>query len=171
MPLTFAEQDLAALEASCRSERDCARRARENRLQRGTAFHASRPFRAVYPADQFVLARWRRPQVDLADGSDVAAALKAARALNGRQSLAKALARLVPEKLAGTILDQMKLSGNLADQGNAVLDKVGTAVNGWLVRPVGSEGYRTAEVTLGVSIHARLMPAPWKQGPSLACIS
>ena len=88
-------------------------------------------------------------QVDLADGSDVAAALKAARALNGRQSLAKALARLVPEKLAGTILDQMKLSGNLADQGNAVLDKVGTAVNGWLVRPVGSEGYRTAEVTLG----------------------
>jgi predicted flavoprotein YhiN len=55
----------------------------------------------------------------------------------------------VPEKLAGTILDQMKLSGNLADQGNAVLDKVGTAVNGWLVRPVGSEGYRTAEVTLG----------------------
>jgi predicted flavoprotein YhiN len=88
-------------------------------------------------------------QIDLADGSDVAAALKAARAINGRQSLAKALARLVPEKLAGTILDQMKLSGNLADQGNAVLDKVGTAVNGWLVRPVGSEGYRTAEVTLG----------------------
>ncbi|MGB3313432.1 MAG: NAD(P)/FAD-dependent oxidoreductase, partial [Albidovulum sp.] len=30
-----------------------------------------------------------------------------------------------------------------------VLDRIGGAVNRWQVKPVGSEGYRTAEVTLG----------------------
>ena len=34
-------------------------------------------------------------------------------------------------------------------ESNAALDRVGAAVNGWRVRPLGSEGYRTAEVTLG----------------------
>ncbi|HIC65172.1 MAG TPA: aminoacetone oxidase family FAD-binding enzyme, partial [Paracoccus sp.] len=37
----------------------------------------------------------------------------------------------------------------LADQGNRVLDSVGARINRWQVRPVGTEGYRTAEVTLG----------------------
>ena len=149
VPLTFAEQDLAAW-------KHLAGVSVTARVGHGkTGFREGLLFthRGLSgPSILQISSYWRDGdmlQVDLADGSDVAAALKAARALNGRQSLAKALARLVPEKLAGTILDQMKLSGNLADQGNAVLDKVGTAVNGWLVRPVGSEGYRTAEVTLG----------------------
>ena len=41
------------------------------------------------------------------------------------------------------------LTGKLAELGNAKLNTVGAAVNGWTVKPVGSEGYRTAEVTLG----------------------
>ena len=30
-----------------------------------------------------------------------------------------------------------------------MLDRLGARVNGWTVRPVGSEGWRTAEVTVG----------------------
>lgn len=37
----------------------------------------------------------------------------------------------------------------MADQRNGILDSVGARVNRWQVRPVGSEGYRTAEVTVG----------------------
>jgi predicted flavoprotein YhiN len=37
----------------------------------------------------------------------------------------------------------------LADQPNTRLDAIGARVNRWHVRPVGTEGYRTAEVTLG----------------------
>ena len=37
----------------------------------------------------------------------------------------------------------------LAEVGDKTLRKVGEAVNRWTVKPVGSEGYRTAEVTLG----------------------
>jgi predicted Rossmann fold flavoprotein len=87
--------------------------------------------------------------VDLAHGQDVAAALKDARRSNGKVSLLKALARHVPEKLAAVILDRLGAAGNLADQGNGVLQSVAKAVHNWEVRPVGSEGYRTAEVTLG----------------------
>ncbi len=41
------------------------------------------------------------------------------------------------------------MNGNLADLPDARLKALGAAVNQWTVKPVGSEGYRTAEVTLG----------------------
>ena len=69
--------------------------------------------------------------------------------MSGRQSLSKALARHLPEKLAATILQRIAVTGTLADQSNATLELVAGAVQRWQVRPVGSEGYRTAEVTLG----------------------
>ncbi|MGC1488830.1 MAG: NAD(P)/FAD-dependent oxidoreductase [Albidovulum sp.] len=99
-----------------------------------------------------VSSYWREGDeviVDLAEGQDVARALKTARGTSGKVSLAKALARHIPEKLAQTVLERLGVSGNLADHGNAVLDAVAAAVQHWRVRPVGSEGYRTAEVTLG----------------------
>ena len=37
----------------------------------------------------------------------------------------------------------------MADLPDKVLRTVADTVNGWRVRPSGSEGYRTAEVTLG----------------------
>lgn len=99
-----------------------------------------------------VSSYWREGDgilVDLAHGQDVVAGLRAARARAGRMSLGRALARFLPEKLAATLLARLGLAGNLADQSNAALDRIGAAVHRWQVRPVGSEGYRTAEVTLG----------------------
>jgi predicted flavoprotein YhiN len=39
--------------------------------------------------------------------------------------------------------------GNLADLSDKHLQRVDAAVNRWRIKPAGSEGYRTAEVTLG----------------------
>ena len=44
---------------------------------------------------------------------------------------------------------QSGLSGRLADHGNRALAQLAAQVQAWQVRPVGSEGYRTAEVTVG----------------------
>ena len=41
------------------------------------------------------------------------------------------------------------LTGNLADQSDARLRDLVDALTNWRVKPTGSEGYRTAEVTLG----------------------
>ena len=149
VPLTFAEQDLGAWKHLAGVSMTASVGHGKVVFREGLLFtHRGLSGPSILQISSY----WREGdmlQIDLADGKDAITELKAARSANGRQSLQKALARLVPEKLAVTILEQMKLSGNLADHGNAALEKVGAAVNGWQVRPVGSEGYRTAEVTLG----------------------
>ncbi|MDO5647565.1 NAD(P)/FAD-dependent oxidoreductase [Paracoccus sp. (in: a-proteobacteria)] len=88
--------------------------------------------------------------VDLSPAHDVAAALRAARADHGRVAVGTALAALLPDRLAAAIAAELGLAGaRLADQPNTRLDAIGARVNRWQVRPVGTEGYRTAEVTLG----------------------
>ena len=87
--------------------------------------------------------------VDLFRGGDVASLLNEDRKEAGRMSVKNALARHVPEKLAGLIVAELGLKGNLADQSKQDLRGLSDRVHGWQVRPSGSEGYRTAEVTLG----------------------
>jgi predicted Rossmann fold flavoprotein len=82
-------------------------------------------------------------------GVDVFEALRAARAQNGKQAVQTVLAALLPKKLAQTIAEQLGTSKNLADMPDRELHRVEAAVNGWRIKPSGSEGYRTAEVTLG----------------------
>ena len=88
-------------------------------------------------------------RVDLAPGMDVAARLAQMRAEAGKVAIHNALARLLPERLAGFAVAEAGLSGRLADQSKAGLARLGAQVHDWQIRPVGSEGYRTAEVTLG----------------------
>lgn len=95
---------------------------------------------------------WREGEgllVDLAHGKDVAAALRDQRQRAGRVSVKNALAMLLPEKVARQVAERAGAVGNLADQSDAVIDRLATAAQRWRVTPAGSEGYRTAEVTLG----------------------
>jgi hypothetical protein len=60
-----------------------------------------------------------------------------------------ALSAFLPKKLAQTIAEQSGALKNLADMPDKELRRIEAAVNGWRIKPSGSEGYRTAEVTLG----------------------
>jgi predicted Rossmann fold flavoprotein len=149
VPLTFAEQELADL-------RPLAGVSVEARVSLGRAsFDEGLLFthRGLSgPSILQISSHWREGDsvaIDLARGADVGAALKAARAAGGRTELAATLARHLPEKVARMVLGRLGLSGRLADQTNAALDRVAAAVHRWQMTPVGSEGYRTAEVTLG----------------------
>lgn len=89
-------------------------------------------------------------EVDLCPGTDMAQALAAQRGSAGRLAVATALARHLPERLAQAITDELGLgAARLADQGNVVLARLAARINRWALTPVGSEGYRTAEVTVG----------------------
>ncbi|WP_347310832.1 NAD(P)/FAD-dependent oxidoreductase [Defluviimonas sp. SAOS-178_SWC] len=149
VPLTFAEQELDRL-------RPLAGISVEARVSLGrTGFDEGLLFthRGLSgPSILQISSYWRegdRLTVDLARGRSVGAALKAARAEAGRVEIQTALARHIPEKVARMILDGLGLKGRLADTSNADLDRLDNAVHRWAVTPVGSEGYRTAEVTLG----------------------
>jgi predicted Rossmann fold flavoprotein len=80
---------------------------------------------------------------------DVFERLKAARQMNGRQSAQTALAEILPKRLAQHLVDTEEISGNMADLSDKRLQRLAAAVQDWRVKPSGSEGYRTAEVTLG----------------------
>ena len=87
--------------------------------------------------------------VDMAPGVDVFARLKAAKSERPRQSLAGALAEIVPKRLAQLLAEPLGSPERLADMPDRLLRAAAESVNAWTVKPVGSEGYRTAEVTLG----------------------
>ncbi len=149
VPLTFAEQDLGRL-------RPLAGIAVEARVSLGRiGFDEGLLFthRGLSgPSILQISSYWREGDsvtVDLARGKSVGAALKAARSEAGRVEIQTVLARHLPEKVARVILDGLGISGRLADQSNAAIERIDAAVHRWQVTPVGSEGYRTAEVTLG----------------------
>lgn len=95
---------------------------------------------------------WREGEaitVALAPGVDVFAALKAAKDANGKQAVHTALGHITPRRLAESLCEREGVHGKLAEVGDKALRRLDEAVNRWTVKPVGSEGYRTAEVTLG----------------------
>ncbi|MDR6287513.1 hypothetical protein E9232_000012 [Inquilinus ginsengisoli] len=91
----------------------------------------------------------REIEVAMLPGTDVFALLRAAKAENGRRALHTVLGTVLPKRLAQAVAAAEGAEGNLADLSDKALRRVDAAVNGWRVLPAGSEGYRTAEVTLG----------------------
>ncbi len=95
---------------------------------------------------------WREGEaitVNMAPSEDVAARMLAAKTENGKQAVHTALGHIIPRRLAEVICAREGLAGKLAEVGDKKLRALAEAVNAWTVKPVGSEGYRTAEVTLG----------------------
>jgi predicted Rossmann fold flavoprotein len=104
------------------------------------------------PAILQISSYWREGQdivIDMAPGVDVLAALKGLRRDHPRQEMATALAGFVPKRLARTIAELTGGPERIADFSDVHLARVAAAVQHWRVRPNGTEGYRTAEVTLG----------------------
>ena len=87
--------------------------------------------------------------IDMAPERDVLALLKQLRRGHPRQELATALAGFLPRRLAQTLADRIGGPDRLADFSDKLLSQVTSAVKAWHVRPSGTEGYRTAEVTRG----------------------
>jgi predicted Rossmann fold flavoprotein len=85
--------------------------------------------------------------VDMAPGTDILDVLKTAKRENAKRQPVTVLAAHLPRRLAELICEGH--SGNIADMSDKALVALAAAVNSWTVKPVGSEGYRTAEVTLG----------------------
>ena len=169
VPLTFAEQELVDLRELAGVSVDARVTLGKVSFEEGLLFtHRGLSGPSILQISSY----WREGDtltVDLARGAGVGAALKAARGEAGQVDLATALSRHLPAKVARMVLGRIGQSGRLADQSNSVLDQVDAAVHRWQVKPVGSEGYRTAEVTLGgidtAGLDARTMEA--KEVPGL----
>ena len=163
VPLTFAEQELAWIGPLAGvSVMGCAS-CGGGRFDEAILFtHRGLSGPAILQVSSY----WREGAavaLDLCPGVDAAAVLRGAKAAAGKGHLAGALARLLPERLARHLAEVAGLSGPLAEVPGAVLDRVAAGLHDWRLVPVGSEGYRTAEVTLGgvdtQALDARTMQA------------
>ena len=104
------------------------------------------------PAILQISSYWREGEdivVDLLPGTDVFDLLRAARAEHPRSALQTVLAWRLPKRLAQMIAEAEPGSGAMAGLSDKALRRIAEAVTAWRIRPAGSEGYRTAEVTLG----------------------
>jgi predicted Rossmann fold flavoprotein len=104
------------------------------------------------PAILQISSYWRAGDdivIDMAPARDILAALKQLRRDHPRQELATALAGFLPKRLAQIIGETAGGPSRLADFPDKLLSKIAADVKAWHVRPNGTEGYRTAEVTLG----------------------
>lgn len=104
------------------------------------------------PAILQISSYWRDGEdiaINMAPGIDVLAVLKDMRREYPRQELATTLARLLPARLAQMIAEAGSGSSRMADLSDRHLQAIAARVDNWRVTPRGTEGYRTAEVTLG----------------------
>jgi len=87
--------------------------------------------------------------INLLPGQDVYQHLKAARQSQPKAEVRTALAQLLPKRLAAKITAWSACEGRLADTPDKALARLAELVKSWQITPSGSEGDRTAEVTVG----------------------
>ncbi len=88
-------------------------------------------------------------KINLLPDQDIEVILKNRRISTPKQIVSKILSDYLPNKLSLAICDQLKVKKQIGDTSNQILKKVSNFVNNWTVVPSGTEGYKTAEVTLG----------------------
>jgi predicted Rossmann fold flavoprotein len=88
-------------------------------------------------------------KVNLSPKLNVYQLLEEKRKLNPRLDILNIVSEILPKRLAQIICSENKVSGNISELSNKILKQLSENINSWLINPTGSEGYRTAEVTLG----------------------
>lgn len=121
----------------------------------GTAFEEAMLFthRGLSgPAILQISSFWREGHdivIRFLPGRDWFDTLRTARTETPRQALQSVLSDHLPKRLAQLLAEEAGQTGNMADQSDKKLQNTCAMLESWKVRPTGSEGYRTAEVTLG----------------------
>ncbi|MDB4118784.1 NAD(P)/FAD-dependent oxidoreductase [Candidatus Pelagibacter sp.] len=88
-------------------------------------------------------------KVNLSPKLNIYQLLEEKRKLNPKFDILNIVSEILPKRLAQIICSENKVSGNISELSNKILKQLGENINNWLINPTGSEGYRTAEVTLG----------------------
>jgi len=149
VPLTFGAQDLAAFRemagVSTPVKISCGAGSFEDEMlftHRGLSGPAILQISSFWRPGQTLTINFL-PQGGLEDE------LAAARAESGGQAVQTMLSRLFPKKLARYLAAKFGFGGTISDLSKSDVSSLRTLLTDFKVVPTGTEGYRTAEVTLG----------------------
>ena len=88
-------------------------------------------------------------KVNLSPKLDVDKFLNDRKISNPRQDISIIVSEILPKRLAHIICNENNVNGNICELSNKLLTILSNSINAWAINPTGTEGYRTAEVTLG----------------------
>ena len=88
-------------------------------------------------------------KINLSPKLDVYKLLGSEKKSNPKQDINNIISKILPKRLAYIICKENEVSGNISELPNKLLKQLSNYINMWVINPTGSEGYRTAEVTLG----------------------
>lgn len=149
VPLTFGGEALEKMNALSGLSVDAQVSAGEGVFREGLLFtHRGLSGPSVLQTSSY----WREGEklhVDFAPDKDVLAELKSIRQTQPRILPRTALTNFVPARVAPILIDPAIAEIPMADLSDEKLTKLAASVQDWTLRPSGTEGYRTAEVTAG----------------------
>ncbi len=91
----------------------------------------------------------RSIEVNLLPLNSMDKTLKERRVKTPKQNISNVLSDFLPNKLAMAITSLLNTNQKIGEASNSTLNKISNFINKLNVLPTGTEGYRTAEVTLG----------------------
>lgn len=104
------------------------------------------------PAILQISSYWRPGDVvhiNLLPETDATQWLNNAREIDPQQRVVKLLKTVLPNRLVEVMAGDWLEDAKIGSFSPAQIDSIGARLNAWAFKPGGSEGYRTAEVTLG----------------------
>ncbi|MCP4934514.1 MAG: NAD(P)/FAD-dependent oxidoreductase [bacterium] len=104
------------------------------------------------PAILQISSFWREGDVlhiNMLPDTDLFEVFRKARQRSPKAAVHNVLSGHLQKKIAAHFCDKAGLEGNMADLSDKRLRALSDLITNWQIKPTGSEGYRTAEVTLG----------------------
>ena len=149
VPLTFQEKELQFCKSLAGVSVNASVKINKTVFEEGLIF----THRGISgPSILQISSYWKHSKpisINLLPNVDLGKTLKQRRVDNPKQNLSNILSDYLPNKLASAICEKLLINDKIGETSNAKLKKLSDFVNNWLVFPTGTEGYKTAEVTLG----------------------
>ena len=104
------------------------------------------------PAILQISSYWREKEpikIAVLPTVDVVAYLQKAKREHGRKTVTTVLSDILPKRLAAYLADTDQGDRPIGDTSDRMLASLAARLQNWTLFPIGTEGYRTAEVTLG----------------------
>ena len=149
VPLTFEEKELEFCKSLAGVSLNASVKINKTVFNEGLIF----THRGISgPSILQISSYWKTEQpisINLLPELNMDLVLQERRKANPKQNLSNILADYLPNKLAMAICNKLLINKRIGDASNQDLIRMSGFLNNWIVFPKSTEGYKTAEVTLG----------------------
>ncbi|WP_425462195.1 NAD(P)/FAD-dependent oxidoreductase [Litorilituus sediminis] len=151
VPFTLHDHDKARFEGLSGISIDCLVSSENGKSFRENILFTHRGLSG--PAILQISSFWRAGQevtINLLPDSNLVETIAQWRAEQGQKSLKNLMATVLPKRFVEVLVKEQVIAEKAVNQlSHSEIEQLANTIHGWQIKPNGTEGYRTAEVTLG----------------------